>query len=80
MIAAPTRGPQGNVSTPRRYNLAVSMSIRNLLNHNNQGPIIGNIQSPLFGNATQVAGTPNGEGFSENASNRRLELQVRFSF
>lgn len=78
--------PQGNgglftqPSTPRRYMLTVSMSGRNLLNHTNPGPIIGNISSPLFGRANQVAGTPNGEGFSENASNRRLELQIRFTY
>ncbi len=59
---------------------SAGLSIRNLLNHTNPGPIIGNITSPLFGNANQVAGFPNGEGFSENASNRRLELQMRFTF
>ncbi len=64
----------------RRYNLSVAMSARNLLNHNNPGPIIGNIMSPLFGQANQVAGGLNGDGFSENASNRRLELQLRFTF
>jgi hypothetical protein len=63
-----------------RYNLSVAMSVRNLLNHNNPGPIIGNIMSPLFGQANQVAGALNGDGFSENASNRRLELQLRFTF
>lgn len=41
---------------------------------------IGNITSPLFGQANQMAGGPNGEGFSENANNRRLELQTRFTF
>ena len=56
------------------------MSVRNLLNHNNPGPITGNITSPLFGRANRVAGTVNGEGFSENASNRRLELQMRLNF
>src|SRR5262249_30654244 len=64
----------------RRYSLSVSMSIRNILNHTNPGPIIGNITSPLFGNANQMAGNVNGEGFSENANNRRLELQSRFQF
>jgi hypothetical protein len=64
----------------RRYNVTLGMSARNLLNHNNQGTIIGNITSPLFGQANQVAGGANGEGFSENASNRRLELQVRFTY
>lgn len=41
------------------------MSIRDLLNHNNPGPIIGNITSPLFGFANQIAGSQNGEGFYE---------------
>lgn len=40
----------------------------------------GNITSPLFGQANQIAGSPNGEGFLEIASNRRLELQLRFTF
>ena len=70
----------GTPSTPRRYNLVLSLSARNILNHNNPGPIIGNITSPLFGRSNQVAAGPNGEGFSENASNRRLELQIRFNF
>jgi hypothetical protein len=56
------------------------MSVRNLLNHNNPGPIIGNITSPLFGSANQIAGAQNGEGFYETANNRRLEMQIRFSF
>ncbi|MGA2713030.1 MAG: carboxypeptidase regulatory-like domain-containing protein [Bryobacteraceae bacterium] len=64
----------------RRYNLTVGLSARNLLNHTNAGPIIGDITSPLFGLANQVAGGPNGQGFSENAGNRRLELQLRFAF
>ena len=70
----------GSPTTTRRYNLTISMSIRNLLNHNNPGPIIGNITSPLFGRANQIAGAPNGEGFYETANNRRLESQIRFTF
>ncbi len=70
------RGPVTN----HRYNLSVAMSFRNLLNHTNPGPIIGNITSPLFGRANQSAGNNNGEGFSENADNRRLEMQIRFTF
>jgi hypothetical protein len=56
------------------------MSVRNLLNHNNPGPVTGNITSPLFGQSNQTAGNINGEGFSENANNRRLELQIKFTF
>jgi hypothetical protein len=74
------RGLFNPPNTNHRYNLTISMSTRNILNHNNPGPIIGNISSPLFGRANQLAGAPNGEGFSENASNRRLELQIRFVF
>jgi hypothetical protein len=55
------------------------MQGRNLLNHTNPGPIIGDITSPLFGQANSMAGSGGG-GFSENANNRRLELQMRFSF
>jgi hypothetical protein len=80
--------PSGSIfSTPgmsstarnRRYSLSIMMSIRNLLNHNNPGPIIGNITSPLFGHANQPAGSGGG-GFSEAANNRRLELQMRLNF
>jgi hypothetical protein len=56
------------------------MSGRNITNHTNPGTIIGNITSPLFGQATQIAGTPNGQGFLENANNRRLKLQIRFTY
>jgi hypothetical protein len=46
----------GPTATNHRYNLTISMSIRNILNHNNPGPIIGNITSPLFGQANQPFG------------------------
>ena len=75
-------GPMSGIfsapTTDRKYNLTISMQGRNLLNHTNPGPIIGDITSPLFGQANSMAG---GFGaFSENANNRRLELQMRFSF
>ena len=77
------RGLGGIIGAPKtvhRYNLIVSMSIQNLLNHNNRGPITGDITSPLFGSANRIAGGPNGEGFFETADNRRLEAQIRFTF
>jgi hypothetical protein len=84
-IAAATTGRGlagiiGNPTTSHRFNLVIGLSIRNLLNHTNPGPIIGNITSPLFGFANQVAGGPNGEGFYENANNRRLESQIKLTF
>jgi hypothetical protein len=70
------------VATRKRYNLAVSMQLRNLLNHTNPGPIIGNITSPQFGLANQSAGASSlgGTSFLESANNRRLELQIRLTF
>jgi hypothetical protein len=76
-------GMRGLFSAPssgQRYSLTVGISARNLTNHTNPGPIIGVLTSPLFGQANQIAGTPNGEGFLETASNRRLELQIKFAF
>jgi hypothetical protein len=70
----------GVSSTSRRYNVTASLSMRNLTNHNNPGPIIGNITSPLFGRANQSAGSGGGSGISESANNRRTELQIRFAF
>jgi hypothetical protein len=72
-------GSGSAASASRRYSLVMSMQIRNLTNHNNPGPIIGNITSPLFGQANQPAGSGNSI-FSESANNRRLELQMRFTF
>lgn len=70
---------QRNVSAARRFSLTISMQIRNVLNHDNPGAIIGNIASPLFGRANQPAGSSTAV-FSESANNRRLELQTRLTF
>lgn len=91
-VSAGGRGPQtgpfgegqgqGVVRTGHRFSLAVSLSVRNLLNHNNPGPIIGDITSSLFNQANQPygVGSLGGTGFSESANNRRLEFQTRLSF
>ena len=83
MQAATGRGLGGLIGTPttsHRFNLSIGLSIRNLLNHTNPGPIAGNITSPYFGSANQIAGGQNGEGFYETANNRRLESQIKFTF
>ena len=77
------RGLGGLIGTPstlHRFNLSIGLSIRNLLKHTNPGPIIGNITSPCFALANQIAGAQNGEGFYETANNRRLESQIKFTF
>jgi hypothetical protein len=44
----------------------------------NPGPIIGTLNSPLFGESNQLGG---GFGaYSDGANNRRLEFQARFAF
>jgi hypothetical protein len=70
----------GVSSTSRTYNVTLSLSFRNLTNHTNPGPIIGNITSPLFGQANQAAGSGGGGGVSESANNRRCEVQLRLQF
>lgn len=60
----------------KRYNVTFSVSANNLLNHVNLAPPIGNLSSPLFGRSNAIAG-----GFGSSATaNRRVELQVRFTF
>jgi hypothetical protein len=80
-VFTPTGGTGGpaSQSAGHRYSLSISMSIRNIINHTNPGPIIGNITSPLFGLANQPSDA-GGFGFSESANNRRLELQTRLTF
>jgi hypothetical protein len=63
-------------TTNRRYNLTFSISARNLFNMLNPGPPVGNLSSPLFGQSIMIAGGP----FSSDSANRRIDLQVRFSF
>ncbi len=64
----------------RKYNLSFSVSVQNLLNHVNLGNPIGNLSSPLFGEANTTAGGFGRGGGNMAAGNRRVELQMRFSF
>jgi hypothetical protein len=66
----------GDPTTNHRYNITIGISARNLLNHTNLAPPIGNLTSPTFGTSNALAG-----GFFGSATaNRRIELQLRFSF
>lgn len=76
-----TFGPTaGGADEKPPYTLTLALATRNILNHNNPGPIIGNITSPLFGQANQPSGGGGNGGFSEAANNRTLEFQTRFLF
>lgn len=63
------------------YNLTVGMNINNLFNTVNQNTPVGVLNSLRFGQSTSTAG---GFGFfgggGSNSGNRRVELQLRFSF
>ena len=68
----------GGESTGKKYNVTFSASARNLLNTLNAGNPIGNLTSSLFGRSNALA---SGFGPDRNsANNRRLELQLRFTF
>jgi hypothetical protein len=46
----------------------------------NLGAPIGTLTSPLFGTSNTIAGFGGPGGGGGDAGNRRLELQLRFSF
>lgn len=72
----PADKPGGTVRRDRPYNLRFQLDAQNLLNHNNPGPPVGVLSSPLFGRSLSLA-----NDFSTfTASNRTLLLQVSFSF
>jgi len=60
----------------RRFNLTFSVSARNIFNNVNYAAPVGVLSSPYFGRAEALSGG----FFSSNAANRRIDLQVRFSF
>lgn len=80
--AATSAGTSASPAENHRYTLSLAASIRNIINHTNAGPIMGDITSPFFGRANQSAGAASfgGTGFLESANNRRIEFQMKFSF
>lgn len=84
---AEAAAPKASGATPNgtesyRYTISLAASIRNIINHDNPGPIIGDITSPFFGRANQSIGAASfgGTGFLESANNRRIEFQTKFIF
>jgi hypothetical protein len=60
----------------QRYSLTFSANARNVFNNVNPAPPIGNLSSGLFGQSTALAGGV----FNTQSANRRVDLQVMFSF
>jgi hypothetical protein len=63
------------------YKLTLSIVARNIFNRTNAGRSIGNLNSVLFGQSNFLA-PPYGFGeiFESSAANRRIEMQLRFTF
>ena len=69
-------GGGGGPTTSRRYNVTFSVDARNVFNKVNPATPIGVLASPNFGHSVALAGGP----FSSAAANRKIELQLSFSF
>jgi hypothetical protein len=78
------RGGMFGDTASSRYNLTVSAMFANVLNHLNPGGYTGILTSPRFGEPTSINsgfGGGGGGGFGGMvANNRRVELQLRFTF
>lgn len=76
----------GGGGSGKPYNLTFSVDVTNVFNHTNLGNFVGNLSSPLFGQANSTMagfgfrGPGGGGGGLSAAGNRRIELQLRFSF
>lgn len=66
----------GGPPVNRRYSLTFSANARNAFNRVNLATPIGTLDSPLFGKSIALAGGP----FSSSSANRRIDMQVVFSF
>jgi hypothetical protein len=72
------RGGFGGGTTEHRYNLTLSISARNMLNHVNYSPPVGVMGTPFFLQSTTISG-----GYMAEATptdNRRIDAQLRFQF
>jgi hypothetical protein len=77
MAGGPRGGPFGGPErSNQRYSLTFSANARNIFNKVNPGPPVGNLSSGLFGQSTALAGGV----FNTQSANRRIDLQVMFSF
>jgi hypothetical protein len=70
-------GPsQMSSNSDRRYNLILSVNVRNVFNKVNLANPSGILGSPYFDVSNALQGGP----FSSSAANRRIDLQATFSF
>ncbi|HTP70422.1 MAG TPA: carboxypeptidase regulatory-like domain-containing protein [Dongiaceae bacterium] len=78
----PRGGPMGGGrgmdagATNHRYALTLAVIGRNIFNNVNVQAPIGNLSSPQFGESNGLAGRP----YGDSTSNRRIDLQLNFTF
>jgi hypothetical protein len=68
-----------DLSTEHRYNVTVSILVRNLFNTVNPGLPTGNVSSPWFGTANALASSADPDT-ATSGNNRRVQLQLRLHF
>ncbi len=73
----PPRGMFG-ADSGRKYNLTLSISARNLFNRANYAAPSGDLSSTFFGESRSLAGF--GPFGGNSTYNRKIDIQVRFSF
>jgi hypothetical protein len=73
----------GGGSAGKKYSVTMSVQASNALNHTNFGPPVGNLSSPYFGESISLAsgfGPPGGGSGGSPTYNRKITLQMRFTF
>jgi hypothetical protein len=73
----------GGGTAGKKYTLTLSVQASNALNHTNFGPPVGNLSSPYFGESISLAqgfGPPGGGSGGSPTYNRKITLQMRFTF
>jgi hypothetical protein len=73
----------GGGNTGKKYSVTMSLQASNALNHTNFGPPVGNLSSPYFGESISLAsgfGPPGGGSGGSPTYNRKITLQMRFTF
>jgi hypothetical protein len=70
-----TSSGSGKGPVQHRYGLNFNVQVNNVLNHLNPGGFVGNLSSPLFGQATAM-----NNGYSDTSNNRKVQFGTQFTF
>jgi hypothetical protein len=73
-------GMGGGGTATGKYNITLSLTATNMFNRANFGPPSGDLSSPFFGQYRSLAANFGPGGGASNTYNRRISLQLRFTF